>query len=91
MDDRVAPGDYYIPRAEVDKWLKEGMEELMKGFVPGSEDEDEGGGCDERWQNMKEDVTARAYGMYDETGFFPCLCRHSFVLVVVDMVKSGEL
>jgi hypothetical protein len=40
---------------------------------------------------MKEDVTARAYGMYDETGFFPCLCRHSFVLVAVDMVKSGEL
>jgi hypothetical protein len=40
---------------------------------------------------MKEEVTARAYGMYDETGFFPCLCRHSFVFVVVDMVKSGEL
>ncbi|KAF7341883.1 hypothetical protein MSAN_02043900 [Mycena sanguinolenta] len=76
-DDRTAPGDYYIPRAE--------------DFIPGSEEADEGGGCDERWQNMKADVTARAYGMYDETGFFPCLCRHSFVLVVVDMVKSGEL
>ncbi|KAF7341857.1 hypothetical protein MSAN_02041200 [Mycena sanguinolenta] len=90
-DDRTAPGDYYIPRAEVDKWAKEGMEDLMKDFIPGSEEADEGGGCDERWQNMKADVTARAYGMYDETGFFPCLCRHSFVLVVVDMVKSGEL
>ncbi|KAJ6459907.1 hypothetical protein C8R45DRAFT_1056176 [Mycena sanguinolenta] len=92
LDDRIVPGDYYISRAEVDKWSKEGMEELVKDFVPGSEEgEDEGGGCDERWQNMKEDVTARAYGMYDETGFFPCLCRHSFVLVVVDMVRSGEL
>ncbi|KAF7358610.1 hypothetical protein MSAN_01199700 [Mycena sanguinolenta] len=91
LDSRVAPGDYYIPRAEVDKWSKEGMEDLMKGFVPGSEDEDEGGGCEDRWQNMKEDITARAYGMYDETGFFPSLCRHSFVLVVVDMVRSGEL
>ncbi|KAJ6518121.1 hypothetical protein C8R47DRAFT_1205193 [Mycena vitilis] len=40
---------------------------------------------------MKEDVTSRAYGMYDETGFFPALCRHGFVLKVVDMVKSGEL
>ncbi|KAF7348117.1 hypothetical protein MSAN_01764300 [Mycena sanguinolenta] len=90
-DNRTAPGDYYIPRAEVDKWAKEGVEELIKGFVPGSGEADEGGGCDERWQNMKDDVTARAYGMYDETGFFPCLCRHSFVLVVVDMVKSGEL
>ncbi|KAF7367673.1 hypothetical protein MSAN_00831000 [Mycena sanguinolenta] len=91
VDDRVAPRDYYIPRAEVDRWAKEGMEELIKDFVPGSEEADEGGGCDQRWQNMKEDVTARAYGMYDETGFFPCLCRHSFVLVVVGMVKSGEL
>ncbi|KAF8210255.1 hypothetical protein K438DRAFT_1424512, partial [Mycena galopus ATCC 62051] len=40
---------------------------------------------------MKEDVTARVYEMYDKTGFFLCLCRHSFVLIVVDMVKSGEL
>jgi hypothetical protein len=40
---------------------------------------------------MKEDVTARAWGMYDETGIFPALCRHGFVFIVVDMVKSGEL
>ncbi|KAJ7686337.1 hypothetical protein B0H14DRAFT_2654322 [Mycena olivaceomarginata] len=52
---------------------------------------DEGAGCEERWENMKEDVTARAWGLYDETGIFPALCRHGFVLVVVDMVQSGEL
>ncbi|KAJ7722253.1 hypothetical protein B0H14DRAFT_3520387 [Mycena olivaceomarginata] len=52
---------------------------------------EEESGCPECWQNMKEDVTARAYGMYDETGFFPALCRHGFVLKVVDMVKSGEV
>ncbi|KAJ7707096.1 hypothetical protein B0H16DRAFT_1668077 [Mycena metata] len=34
---------------------------------------------------MKEDATARAYGMYDEMGIFPALCRHGFVLVIVDM------
>jgi hypothetical protein len=89
-DNRAAPGDYYLPREEVDKWSKEGMEDLMKGFVPGLE-QDEGDGCTERWQNMREDVTARAYGMYDETGIFPALCRHGSVLVVVDMVQSGEL
>ncbi|KAJ7719756.1 hypothetical protein B0H14DRAFT_3098579 [Mycena olivaceomarginata] len=77
-DDRVAPGDRYLPREE--------------GFEPGTGvDDPDDDGCDERWANMKEDVTARAYGMYDETGFFPCLCRHSFLLVAVDMVKSGEL
>jgi hypothetical protein len=91
-DDRVAPGDRYLPREEVEKWAKEGLEELMKGFEPGTGvDDPDDDGCDERWANMKEDVTARAYGMYDETGFFPCLCRHSFLLVAVDMVKSGEL
>ncbi|KAJ7902392.1 hypothetical protein B0H13DRAFT_2274934 [Mycena leptocephala] len=93
-DDRVAPGDYYLPREEVDRWAKEGLEDLMKGFegdVAGVDDEQEGGGCAERWQNMKESVTACAWGMYDETGIFPALCRHGFVLVVVDMAKSGEL
>ncbi|KAJ7898204.1 hypothetical protein B0H14DRAFT_3080808 [Mycena olivaceomarginata] len=74
-DDRVAPGDRYLPREEAGT---------------GADDPDDDG-CNERWANMKEDVTARAYGMYDETGFFPCLCRHSFLLVAVDMVKSGEL
>lgn len=93
-DDRVAHGDYYLSRTEVDRWVKEGLEDLMKEFVAGedsSEGDDEEDGCSDRWQNMKEDVTARAWGMYDETGIFPALCRHGFVLVVVDMVKSGEL
>ncbi|KAJ7798059.1 hypothetical protein B0H14DRAFT_3492934 [Mycena olivaceomarginata] len=91
-DDRVAPGDCYLLRQEVDRWAKEGLEELMKGFEAGTgADDPDDDGCDEQWANMKEDVTARAYRMYDETGFFPCLCRHSFVLVAVDMVKSGEL
>jgi hypothetical protein len=89
LDDRVAPGDYYLPRSEVDKWAKDGIDDLMKGFDADIDDEEDG--CTERWQNMKEEVTARAWGMYDETGIFPALCRHGFVLIVVDMVKSGEL
>ncbi|KAJ7736214.1 hypothetical protein DFH07DRAFT_870697 [Mycena maculata] len=78
-DNRVVPGDYYLPREEVDKWSKE------------EEEEEDDSGCADRWQNMKEEVTACSYGMYDETGFFPALCRHGFVLKVVDMVRSGEL
>ncbi|KAJ7763245.1 hypothetical protein B0H14DRAFT_2403566 [Mycena olivaceomarginata] len=91
-DNRQPPGDHYLSRAEVDEWAKDEVDEVMRGFVPGAgEDEDEGAGCEERWENMKEDVTAHAWGMYDETGIFPALCRHGFVLVVVDMVQSGEL
>jgi hypothetical protein len=40
---------------------------------------------------MKEDVTTKAWGMYDETGVFLSLCRHGFVLLIADMVQSGEL
>jgi hypothetical protein len=91
MDTRVTVGDYYMPCEDVNMWSKEGLEELMKGFVPGSAPDDDNDGCDKRGENMKDDITSRVYGMYNETGFFPCLCRHSFVLVVADMVKSGEL
>ncbi|KAJ7770869.1 hypothetical protein DFH07DRAFT_866570 [Mycena maculata] len=91
-DNRVVPGDYYLPREEVDKWSKEGVADVMKSFdVEAEEEEGDDNGCADRWQNMKEEVTARSYGMYDETGFFPALCRHGFVLKVVDMVRSGEL
>ncbi|KAJ7168423.1 hypothetical protein C8R43DRAFT_1085763 [Mycena crocata] len=92
LDNRTAPGDYYLRREEVEKWSREGLEELMKTFAPlGESEEEEEDGCSERWQNMKEDVTARAYGMWDETGIFPALCRHGFCLIIVDMIKSGEL
>ncbi|KAJ6586510.1 hypothetical protein DFH09DRAFT_1245702 [Mycena vulgaris] len=94
LDNRVAPGDYYLTREEVNRWGKEGEDDLLKSFAAATGDGGEGeedAGCAERWQNMKEEVTTRAYGMYDETGFFPALCRHGFILKVCDMVKSGEL
>ncbi|KAJ7113683.1 hypothetical protein C8R43DRAFT_1091391 [Mycena crocata] len=93
QDDRPPPGDRYLPREEVEKWSRENLAELMKAFPPPEEEggEEDDSGCSERWQNMKEDVTARAYGMYDETGIFPALCRHGFCLIIVDMIKSGEL
>ncbi|KAJ6535312.1 hypothetical protein B0H10DRAFT_1685182, partial [Mycena sp. CBHHK59/15] len=91
LDNRRAAGDYYLPREEVDRWAKEGLDDMMKGFVVSDESVEEEDVCADRWQNMKEDVTKHALGMYDETGFFPALCRHGFALIVVDMVQSGEL
>jgi hypothetical protein len=40
---------------------------------------------------MSEDITAKMWGIFDETGIFVALCRHGFVLMLADMVKSGEL
>ena len=47
--------------------------------------------CFSRWANMINEITARMWGIFDKTGVFLALCRHGFVLVVVDMVWSGEL
>ncbi|KAF7363837.1 hypothetical protein MSAN_01041700 [Mycena sanguinolenta] len=87
-DSRRPPGDYFIPRDVVDSWAVEDEEELAKVH---DEDEEKDSGCAEKWQNMKEVHTVRAAAVYDETGIFAGLCRHGFVLALVDMVKSGEL
>lgn len=40
---------------------------------------------------MINEITAKMWGIFDETGIFLALCQHGFVLVVADMVRSGEL
>ncbi|KAJ7433959.1 hypothetical protein B0H11DRAFT_1758215 [Mycena galericulata] len=40
---------------------------------------------------MSEELTAKMWSIFDETGVFLALCRHGFVLLVADMVRSGEL
>ncbi|KAJ7634028.1 hypothetical protein B0H17DRAFT_1217364 [Mycena rosella] len=40
---------------------------------------------------MSEEITERMWGIFDETGIFLALCHHGFVLLIADMVKSGEL
>ncbi|KAF9035953.1 hypothetical protein BJ165DRAFT_1509152 [Panaeolus papilionaceus] len=54
-------------------------------------DEDDGNPCAERWRNMKTTLTARMWGIFEETGIFMALCRHGFSLLMTDMVRSGEL
>ena len=39
---------------------------------------------------MHEEITNRMWGIFDETGIFAAFCRHGFVLVISDMVRSGE-
>ncbi|KAJ7867222.1 hypothetical protein B0H14DRAFT_3084137 [Mycena olivaceomarginata] len=83
-DNRKVPSDYYLSPSD-------GLEEMMKGHSSDPEWNKEEDGCSERWSNMREEITSRALGMYDETGIFLSLCRHGFVLVVLDMIRSGEL
>lgn len=86
VDTRQAGGDYYLTREEVDRWSKE----AIKG-MSGEVEETVGNPCAERWKNLSETLTAKMWGVYEETGVFLALCRHSFVLLLTDMVNSGEL
>ncbi|KAJ3889517.1 hypothetical protein GG344DRAFT_51442 [Lentinula edodes] len=85
LDTRVVEGDYYLSREEVDQWSKESIQGIVHA------DGDEENPCAERWKNLNEAVTSKMWGIYDETGVFLALCRHSFVLLITDMVQSGEL
>ncbi|KAJ7880583.1 hypothetical protein B0H14DRAFT_2566270 [Mycena olivaceomarginata] len=84
-----AGGDYWLTQGGVDRWSKDVIESLVD--IPHIDDPEEQTVCEERWKNLKEDMTSRMWGIFDETGVFLALCRHGFVLLLADMVRSGEL
>ena len=47
--------------------------------------------CDDRWLNLKADSTKKMWGTFDETGIFVATCRHGIVMLICDMIRSGEL
>ncbi|KAJ3765786.1 hypothetical protein FB446DRAFT_654740 [Lentinula raphanica] len=87
LDTRKAGGNYYLSREEVDQWSKESIQNVSRGIT----EEVAESSCADRWKNLSEELTAKMWGVYEETGIFLSLCRHSFVLLVADMVNSGEL
>ncbi|KAG6825030.1 hypothetical protein H0H92_005057 [Tricholoma furcatifolium] len=89
QDSRTVHGDRYLTREEVDRWAKATLEGLMPAEL--SEEDTEDNPCAGRWVNMVNEVTAKMWGIFDETGVFLALCRHGFSLVIADMVQSGEL
>lgn len=47
--------------------------------------------CVERWKANADDAKKGMFSCYDEAGIFIAVCRHGFILIIVDMVASGEL
>ncbi|KAJ7315101.1 hypothetical protein DFH08DRAFT_926900 [Mycena albidolilacea] len=88
VDSRDAGDGYYLDREKVNEWAKRHIAEMLPMEAAEGEDVNP---CADRWKNMVEDITAKMWGIFDETGIFLCLCRHGFVLVICDMIKSGEL
>jgi hypothetical protein len=87
-DTRVAGQGIYLTNAFVDKWSKANIITICPTY---DEDENDGNPCAERWKNMKSALTSKMWGVFEETGLFLALCRHGFVLMMADMVRSGEL
>ncbi|GBE85813.1 hypothetical protein SCP_0803350 [Sparassis crispa] len=48
-------------------------------------------GCTQNWKSAAAEDKKKMWGIFDETGIFASACRHSFILWIVDMVRSGEL
>ncbi|KAF7366585.1 hypothetical protein MSAN_00916000 [Mycena sanguinolenta] len=82
-DSRDGGEDYFLSREQVDRWAKDRVADILPTDAKNP--------CSDRWKNMINDVTSRMWGIFDETGIFLALCRHGFVLVVADMIRSGEL
>ncbi|KAJ7681542.1 hypothetical protein B0H14DRAFT_3101747 [Mycena olivaceomarginata] len=73
----VMPATTTIVTGEkVNEWSKQRIAEMMPKEAIES---DEPNPCADR-----------CGGIFDEAGIFLCLCRHGFVLMIVDMIKSGE-
>ena len=88
FDNREVGRGMYLSRAMVDTWSKEALAAAHPDFV---DDDNDDNPCAERWSNMKSELTSKMWGIFDETGLFLSLCRHGFVLLLADMVHSGEL
>ncbi|KAG2059912.1 hypothetical protein BDR06DRAFT_1002972 [Suillus hirtellus] len=54
------------------------------------DDDKDNNPCASRWKNMKDDKTKWMWGVFDESEIFMAVFRHSFTLIVADMVQSGE-
>ncbi|KAJ7697754.1 hypothetical protein B0H14DRAFT_3529204 [Mycena olivaceomarginata] len=88
VDNRDASDGYMYPRERVERWAKTRLAEVLP---MGSGNSGADNPCADRWKNMIDDVTSKMWGIFDETGIFLALCRHGFVLVIADMIRSGEL
>jgi hypothetical protein len=47
--------------------------------------------CVERWRNAGPEARKKMFTLFAVAGIFLAVCRHGHVLVMCDMIRSGEL
>jgi hypothetical protein len=91
--------DYLLPPDYVDKFSDEVASRKGPAVPVGDDDDDNedgsGGapmtGCTSNFKAAASDETKRAWGIFEENGYFVSACRHSKILWFSDMIRSGEL
>ncbi|KAJ7050911.1 hypothetical protein C8F01DRAFT_1212858 [Mycena amicta] len=83
-DNRDGGETYFLSREMVDAWARNRLAEVVPEVVKQSP-------CEDRWANMSEAITSKMWAVFDQTGIFMCLCRHGFAILIVELIRSGEL
>ncbi|KAJ7300570.1 hypothetical protein DFH08DRAFT_725213 [Mycena albidolilacea] len=104
VDNGDARDGYYLQRERVERWVRDRVADRLpmeptvsacpvRSYIARCTKISQGkdNPCADRWKNMINEVTSKMWGIFDETGIFLALCRHGFVLVLANMIKSGEL
>ncbi|TFK79062.1 hypothetical protein K466DRAFT_606431 [Polyporus arcularius HHB13444] len=47
--------------------------------------------CVERWKAAGPEARKKMFALFAVSGVFVCLCRHGHILIMCDMIRSGEL
>lgn len=90
-DQRRFPSSYFLYPEDVDPWQPAPRDPAKKKSELEPADFYKNSACTEKWKAAQDDSTKKALKTYDETGIFISVCRHSFVGMACDMIKSGEL
>ncbi|EPS93139.1 hypothetical protein FOMPIDRAFT_1033828 [Fomitopsis schrenkii] len=100
QDGRTARTDIWLSHAEVDRFKDEVGAPVHDDDGDAWLDLPERGDvsletsvdvCVERWRNAGPEARKKMFALFAVTGIFVCLCRHGQLLILCDMVRSGEL
>jgi hypothetical protein len=47
--------------------------------------------CVERWRSASPESRKKMFALFAVSGIFIAVCRHGHLLVICDMIRSGEL
>ncbi|KAG2744795.1 hypothetical protein P692DRAFT_20743079 [Suillus brevipes Sb2] len=95
IDSRKARSDYWLDSHNVDRLKDETRIQESNSNGDNWVDETVAAAgtftCVNRWRNAGPDTRKKMFSVFDESGIFIAACRHRFVILACDMVRSGEL